>query len=421
MKTKAIHIPDHFILDANRSLSWRVLVMSGPDRGEGLFLENGIVKKIGRFDGNDLILQDDAISKFHLEMKREEKEITLRDDQSTNGTYIKEKDGTYIDIRKRGGLAIVSVGAEILIGQTRLRILSEPKERLLIGKSQQIKQVYEQIQSVSGSHANVLICGETGAGKELAAREIHWFSTRFDAALVTHNCAASSKELIESELFGHQKGAFTGATDTRKGLFELAKEGTLFLDEIGELPLDLQSKLLRVLQEKRVKRVGGEKEIPLDFRVIAATNRSLEEEVVRERFRRDLFYRLSVLRVAIPPLRERKGDIPLLVDHFCTGESVEISAKAMEKLMAYSWPGNVRELQNTLQRAMAKRKGDVIADTDIVFDSTDESAGVGSLNEVKKKMIQETLQRYPDNMEKAAKILGISLSGLYKKKNLYGL
>ncbi len=419
MKTRPLIFSEDSSLKRHRCSSYQIWVTSGNDRGKYLFLENGISKKVGRSDGNDLVLQDDAVSSFHLDVQQKEKEIEIKDGHSTNGTYIRERDGTYTDIRKKGYCKI-PMGTEIRIGQTSLRFLSEPIKDLLIGKSPQMKEAYQQIQSAAGSDANVLILGETGVGKELAAREIHWQSVRFNTPLVTYNCAASPKELIESELFGHQKGAFTGATDPRTGLFELADNGTIFLDEIGELPLDLQPKLLRVLQEKTVKRVGGDKEIQLDFRVIAATNRHLEEEVSKGRFRRDLFYRLNVLKVSIPPLRERAEDIPLLVDHFCTRESVEIAPAAIEKLMAYDWPGNVRELQNTLERAIAERQGSVIEAADLSLQPSDKSADTSLLDEMEKQAIQKMLQTYPDDMKKAAKVLGISLAKLYKRKKLYG-
>ncbi len=229
----------------------------------------------------------------------------------------------------------------------------------LIGTSEEIRKVYRLVSQVAASDSTVLLLGETGTGKELVARSIHEASSRKDKLMIKVNCAAMPANLIESELFGHEKGSFTGATDRRLGKFELANNSTLFLDEIGELPPDLQAKLLRVLQEREIERIGGKGTIKVNVRIIAATNRNLEKEVGASRFRSDLFYRLNVFPITLPPLRKRKEDIPALVSYFIekysrnAGKQISnISNSAMQKLMSYSWPGNIRELEHLIERTV---------------------------------------------------------------------
>jgi two-component system response regulator PilR (NtrC family) len=242
----------------------------------------------------------------------------------------------------------------------RTELRSRVRERHLIGSSRAMQEVVELISQVASTKANVLVSGESGTGKEIVARAIHDGSERREAPFVAVNCGAIPENLLESELFGHVKGAFTGAVQSKPGLFETAKSGTVFLDEIGELSLPLQVKLLRVIQERSFRRVGGTNDVRFDARVVAATNRRLEEEVAGGRFREDLYYRLNVIEVELPPLRDRREDIPLLVAHFIeklTGEpggaSQRVSEPAMRKLVEYDYPGNVRELENVIERAVA--------------------------------------------------------------------
>ena len=237
----------------------------------------------------------------------------------------------------------------------------------IIGVSPPIVKVFELIRSVAATNSTVLLQGESGTGKELVAKAIHALSPRRDAPFISINCAALPEALLESELFGHMKGAFTDAHQTKKGLFETAHRGTLLLDEVGEMPLPMQAKLLRALQEKRVRRVGANEEVDVDVRVVAATNRSLEALVRERRFREDLFYRLNVIPVVVPPLRQRREDIPLLAAHFLERFSREmgktitkISEEAMERLIHHSWPGNVRELENVIERAVALETSPVV-------------------------------------------------------------
>jgi two-component system response regulator AtoC len=254
----------------------------------------------------------------------------------------------------------------------------DPAERL-IGDSPAMRRVYTTIGRLAGSEATVLITGETGTGKELVARTLHTNSTFARGPFVAVHCAALPETLLESELFGHEKGAFTGAIDQKKGRFERANKGTLFLDEIGEIGPAIQKKLLRVLQEREIERVGGTQPIKVDVRVIAATNKMLEAEVAAGRFREDLFYRLNVLTIHLPPLRDRLEDLPLLAEYFLDkhrytpgGPPARLSAPALERLMAHTWPGNVREMENTLERAVALAQGGIITANHIRFPAVHE-------------------------------------------------
>jgi two-component system, NtrC family, response regulator len=327
----------------------------------------------------------------------------------------------------------------------RLRSVVESQYRFgnIIGKSKAIRDVFDTIQKVAPSNASVLIEGESGTGKELVAKAIHFNSPRRELPFVAVNCSALAEGLLESELFGHEKGAFTGAISSKKGRFELAHGGTLFLDEIGELSANLQVKLLRVLQEKVFERVGGVRPITVDIRVIAATNKNLKDEMRAGRFREDLYYRLDVVHIVIPPLRERGEDIRLLVDHFIAKYAGERKLSAPVKgvtqdvdrlFYEYSWPGNVRELENVIERAMILCPTDIISDRDLPkgFRSSLDNAlhldGIptgaklyDTLEMVEKVMIQRAL-RLADNVQAhAADLLGIGKSGLNQKIKKYNL
>jgi Nif-specific regulatory protein len=306
----------------------------------------------------------------------------------------------------------------------------------IIGNSSAMREVYDMLSQVAPSDATVLITGESGTGKELVAAELHRLSRRAAAALVKINCAALPESIIESELFGHEKGAFTGATAQRKGRFEIAHRGTIFLDEIGELSPQIQVKLLRVLQERELERVGGAETIKVDVRLIVATNRNLEEEVKAGRFREDLFYRLNVFPLHIPPLRERKSDIVLLADHF-TGKYAEkngkrikrISSPAIDLLTSYSWPGNVRELENCIERAVILSKDQVIHSYNLppslqsaVSTNTEPTTILdAALSRLEKEMIVESLKIADGNMAAAARRLGISERQMGLRVHHYGI
>jgi len=306
----------------------------------------------------------------------------------------------------------------------------------LIGQSSPMKRVFELIEAVTRSRATVLITGESGTGKELAARAIHYRSPRREGPFEAINCAALPESLFESELFGHEKGAFTNAIRQRRGLFEASDGGTLLLDEISEIPPTLQAKLLRVLQEREVQRLGSEKKIPVDVRVIATTNRHLPTEIAEGNFREDLFYRINVVTIDLPPLRERPQDIAALVEHFIRRYNLEngrqvkrVSDATLRLFEQYSWPGNVRELENFIERAVVIASDDVLTPDDFPRElitggprpkSATIEAGL-SIHEMEKQLILATLETEGGNQTKAADRLGISSRTLRNKLHEYGL
>ncbi len=310
-----------------------------------------------------------------------------------------------------------------------------PLETAIIGKSAKMHELLEMIGYVAPTEATVLIYGESGTGKELVAEALHKNSERKDGPFVKVNCAALAESLLESELFGHEKGAFTGADRERDGKFVQADGGTLFLDEIGETSQAMQVKLLRVLQEHELQRVGGEKTIKVDVRIIAATNRNLEEEVKNGNFREDLYYRLNVVMLEVPPLRERDGDIPLLVEYFVdkfaekNRRSVQyILPECMEVLNNYPWPGNVRELENAIERGIILMRGDQLTEKSLPLSvqnyqrSTQQPAidkEPASLYEAEKRLVLETMVKTDGNKSEAARRLGITRKTLLNKLNKY--
>src|SRR5690606_2490159 len=300
-----------------------------------------------------------------------------------------------------------------------------------------MRKVNDLIGRVAESDANVLITGESGTGKELVARALHMRSPRSGGPFVAVNCAAVPETLLESELFGHAKGAFTDARQARTGLFVQASGGTLFLDEVGEMPLGMQPKILRSLQERRVRPVGGNTEVPFDARLITATNRDLETEVAERRFREDLYYRINVVRIEVPPLRARGNDILLLAQHFIeraaqrSGKSVVgLVSAAAEKLLSYDWPGNVRELENCIERAVALTRFDQVTVEDLpekvrnyqsshIVVASDDPNELLPMQEVERRYIQRVLKSVGGNKTQAAKVLGFDRRTLYRKLDRY--
>jgi DNA-binding NtrC family response regulator len=303
----------------------------------------------------------------------------------------------------------------------------------LVGSSPAMKRIVALIEKVAPSDATVLVRGASGTGKELVARALHFNSPRRDRPLVTVNCAALQENLLESELFGHEKGAFTGAVQTKQGLIEVAEGGTLFIDEIAEMPPGMQAKLLRVLEDGSFRRVGGTREHRANVRVIAATNKPLEEEQKAGRFREDLFYRLNVITIHLPPLRERREDIPALIQHFLTTRQVgaqrtQVSPEALDALVRYDWPGNVRELANVLERAQILAEEHLITLDDlpeslasVALPSATPGADPLHLHEVERRHVLEILQREKGNKVHAAKALGVSRRALYRLIDKYHL
>ncbi len=335
-----------------------IVVAEGPDAGKQLEIA-GTPVRVGTSADNTLVLDDDLVSRRHCEILPTAAGVRVRDDDSKNGMFVgaaKVFDATYTE------------PFQLRLGQTVLIItpLADTVEREqsttdrfgdLLGRSACMRELFADLMRIAPTEVSVLIEGETGTGKELVADSIHRASARAKGPYVVFDCSAVAPNLAESELFGHERGAFTGAVTARAGVFEQASGGTIFLDELGELPKDLQPKLLRVLEKREVRRVGGSKTIPVDVRVVAATNRNLPAEIERGNFREDVYFRVATTHVYVPPLRDRLDDLPVLVGHFLSRavppRSVEdIPPHVWEMLSAYRWPGNVRELQNAVQRLL---------------------------------------------------------------------
>jgi len=314
----------------------------------------------------------------------------------------------------------------------RQALKQEYRFRDLLSKSPAMQAIFELARTAARSNSTILVLGESGSGKEVLARAIHAESPRAEGPFVAVSCAALTESLLESELFGHEKGAFTGAIARRKGKFEIAHGGTLFLDEVGDVGPKLQLDLLRVLEERKFHRVGGNEPIEVDVRIVAATNRDLRKAAVEGKFREDLFYRLNVIPILIPPLRQRREDIPLLVENFVERLAVEmkrrldgVSADAMGALMAHDWPGNVRELRNVLERGAVVATGPVIQLADLGMPAHPEAVPkpgtLASLEEVEKRHVAAVLAHTGGNVSQSARILGIDRVTLYNKMRKYGI
>ena len=378
---------------------------------------------------------------------RPETAVVMISGHGTIETAVKAtKLGAYDFIEKPLSLEKILLAATRALDHGRLerenRDLREQLERgqRIVGKSRVIEQLRQQIGIAAPTNGRVLIHGENGAGKELVARAIHAQSSRRDGPFVEVNCAAIPEELIESELFGHERGAFTGAVSRRRGKFELADGGTLFLDEVGDMSVKTQAKVLRVLEEQAFERVGGKETLRVDVRVLAASNQDLPDLIAQGRFREDLFYRLSVIPVEVPPLRQRAEDIPLLVEHFIqlfSGENAKrpktISVEALAYFLSYEWPGNVRELRNMVERLVIMTPGDVIGpealppplrprDPAATVEDTQREKTLKEAREAfERAYILGELRTHDWNMTRTAEKLGIERSHLYRKLKLYGI
>ncbi len=391
------------------------LLLEGRDGPPVEFIFDQPLVAIGAMDDNDVVLEDDTVSRYHCRIIQEQDQYLVQDCGSTNGTFVN---------RVRVREAYLKPGSTVTVGKTDLRFQSldervevGPANRdrfgRIVGTSPRMREIFGILERISPSGVTVVVEGETGTGKEVVARTIHEASTRADKPFVVFDCGAVPENLIESELFGHEKGSFTGAIGARQGLFEVAQGGTIFLDELGELTMDLQPKLLRALEQREIRRVGSNKPVKIDVRVIAATNRNLADEVKAGRFREDLFYRLTVVRLILPPLRDRKEDLPHLIKHVLergafnrnasgTPRVKGFSRDALDAMMAYAWPGNVRELVNVIERACAYSDLDYIT----VEDLPENVSGLGA---VRKRVIphnatsRERVDRMADKPFKEAK------------------
>jgi two-component system, NtrC family, response regulator GlrR len=417
-----------------RERKFRVSVVAGPDTGTSKALEGTLI--VGTHADAGITLSDTTVSRYHVEFTARPDGVRVKDLESKNGTYLGATRVTEV---------IVGDQADISVGKTTLRVkmveadLGKPEAQSsfgpAIGAAPSMKQLFGILEKVSPSDSTVLLLGETGTGKEVLARAIHAKSKRGTKPFVVVDCGAVAPSLIESELFGHVRGSFTGAVSDRNGAFLEGDGGTIFLDEIGELPLELQPKLLRVLEAGTVRRVGEDKQRSVDVRIVAATHRDLEAEVDAGRFRSDLYYRLAVVLVTVPPLRDRLDDLPLLAQHFVKtmgrGE-FELPNGLMTRFSAYHWPGNVRELRNLIERALAGAEFEPLP----VEASSPSRAALGSDNitdlpfkEAKERLVdsftrdylEAMLQKCNGNISQLAREAGIARNYVHRLVTKYGL
>jgi len=428
-----------------------VVVLNGAQKGTEAQIA-GDIFRIGKSPDSDLVLQDASVSRNHCEIVRDAKGFLLRDLGSTNGTLV---DGAEVrEVYLRAGVVIRVGHVELKVApySERIELLPSERDRFgeVAGSSPAMREVFGLMERLAPTDATILIGGETGTGKDALARSIHAASVRAKRPFVVVDCGAVVGTLIESELFGHEKGAFTGAVERRQGAFELATGGTLFLDEIGELPLPLQPKLLRALETRRIRRVGGSQDLPVDIRVIAASNRNLQLEVERGKFREDLYFRLAVVPVRLPPLRERRGDIALLARELVAtiGRQLDphappltMDADIVDALAAHEWPGNVRELRNILERAayLARAQGEhrisatglpttTLATTQAVaavgaFDPADSYRATREKwdNDFERRYLTWLLDRHQGNISAAAREADMDRKHLHKLVKKHGL
>ncbi len=408
--------------------AWIVIAPATPDERR---IEIGEIPVcIGSDASAQVCVADPHVSRRHAEVFRAGETVVVRDLQSRNGTYV---DGIAVKEAILQGPATIRVGGTTIRFETELPRAATGPRRMgdAVGSSPEMQGVFEMLDRLAPSDLTITLLGETGVGKDVLACAVHDASPRRDGPFIVFDCGAATPTLIESALFGHEKGSFTGANATVAGAFERAHGGTLFFDEIGELSLDLQPKLLRALEQRKVQRIGSTVELPVDVRILAATNRDLEVEVAQGRFRQDLFFRLSAAVVAVPPLRARIADLPELVDAILAseGQRLRVTRETLDALASYDWPGNVRELRNVLMAAAAMADSDLLEPRHLLLfkqrrrDPTlaDFPLGGRSLESIERAAIVQTLKAADGNKVKAAKALGIASSTLYEKMRRYGI
>ncbi|MBI4872053.1 MAG: sigma-54-dependent Fis family transcriptional regulator [Candidatus Riflebacteria bacterium] len=429
------------------------LQMTFADEGYRLFTASSAVEALNLMQAQpfDLVLTDLRMPGVDgLEFLRRTRElypetlvILITGYATIESAIAAMKEGAFDYLTKPYNLEAVRMTVRRAASQKRLQQENRALKRELadvrapspiLGRSRRMAEILDLVEQVAGSRSSVLITGESGTGKELVARALHYSSPRAERRFVSLNCSSFAETLLENELFGHEPGAFTDAKERKPGLFETADGGTIFLDEVGDLPQSMQPKLLRVLQEREVLRLGGTQPIPVDFRLVAATNRDLEAAVTAGRFRQDLFYRLNVISIAMPPLRDRPEDVSELAGHFlqqfCRQERKAIRGilpAALELLERYAWPGNVRQLENVLERAVILNRSGTIGPEDLPPEVSARAAAgeevrdLVPLDEHEKRYILRVLEAVGNNRSKAARILGLDRSSLWRKLKEYGV
>ncbi len=444
-------------VDENKDVAFQrkcqIVMLEGPSRGKKIDL-NKTIFRVGKKEDNELVIEDKTVSRNHFVIEKHEDSYRLKDLDSTNGTYIndirvKEAYLTPADIIRIGNIRM-----EFVAFDEKLTLEPSTKQQFgpLIGRSRKMRQIFSLLEKIAPTNATVIIEGETGTGKELVARAIYEYSLRKNKPFVVFDCSAVAENLIESELFGHIKGSFTGAIATRKGAFEESNGGSIFLDEIGELSLELQPKLLRALEQREVKKVGSNERIPIDVRVICATNRNLKKEASEGRFREDLYYRLSVVKIQLPPLRERIEDIPIIIEHMLTHNKfnqdpegklriTRVEDEALKMFTRYQWPGNIRELLNILERVIPMVEGNTITGQHVsmVFDELDKDDEDATermsvdmslpFKEAKQKVVEQferdylsaLLRRNHYNISKTAREAGVDRKHIRNLLKKYGI
>ena len=420
-------------------------IVSGPETGKHVTIESSLIR-IGSSPGCNLVISDQTVSRVHCEIEVGERGFLLRDLESLNGVFVGRVQVKEVYLEPGTEFSVGGTRVELRTSDERMEIRLSPNEKFgdVLGRSAKMREIFYLLEKMASKDSTILLTGETGTGKEVFARSIHDESSRRGAPFITIDCGSLPENLIEEELFGHVKGAFTGATSDRMGAFEEARGGTVFLDEIGELPLAQQVKLLRVLESREIKRVGEATSRPVEVRILAATNRVLADEVEQGTFRKDLYYRLSVLELRIPSLRERPDDVPLLAEHFLEAMAKrsgkprqKITLDGLAALSGYPWPGNVRELRNVLEKAVTLDDAAELDASAIAVGSLrnhpDPASGKGAFvidatvpydvahDRFEREYLMELLRANEMNVSKAARAGGIHRQSIHRLLRKHGI